>query len=148
MRNPEPVQGTSAHGDVGARAMLVVLCLIWGVSWPLMKIALFEIPPFSMRAVTTALGSLTLYLICRFMGRSLRIPTLKAWLHVIVASFLNVVSFVVLGYLGLQPAEGLYVILARIFAVGYFAYFILMPWYSRIDKVKPVPERVVFHEHE
>jgi ubiquinol-cytochrome c reductase cytochrome b subunit len=58
------------------------------------------------------------------------------------------VSFVVLGYLGLQPAEGLYVILARIFAVGYFAYFILMPWYSRIDKVKPVPERVVFHEHE
>jgi ubiquinol-cytochrome c reductase cytochrome b subunit len=57
------------------------------------------------------------------------------------------VCFVVLGYLGLQPAEGLYVILARIFAVGYFAYFILMPWYSRIDKVKPVPERVVFHEH-
>ena len=56
------------------------------------------------------------------------------------------VCFVVLGYLGLQPAEGLYVILARIFAVGYFAYFILMPWYSRIDKVKPVPERVVFHE--
>ena len=58
------------------------------------------------------------------------------------------VCFVVLGYLGLQPAEGLYVILARIFAVGYFAYFILMPWYSRIDKVKPVPERVVFHKHE
>ena len=53
------------------------------------------------------------------------------------------VCFVVLGYLGLQPAEGLYVILARIFAVVYFAYFILMPWYSRIDKVKPVPERVV-----
>src|ERR1700722_6356750 len=55
---------------------------------------------------------------------------------------------VVPGYLGLEPAEGLYLILARIFAVGYFAYFILMPWYSRIDKVKPVPERVVFHEHE
>jgi ubiquinol-cytochrome c reductase cytochrome b subunit len=57
------------------------------------------------------------------------------------------VCFVVLGYLGLQPAEGLYVILARIFAVGYFAYFILMPWYSRIDKVKPVPERVVYEHH-
>jgi ubiquinol-cytochrome c reductase cytochrome b subunit len=57
------------------------------------------------------------------------------------------VSFVVLGYLGLQPAEGLYVILARIFACGYFGFFLLMPWYSRIDKVKPVPERVVFHGH-
>ena len=57
------------------------------------------------------------------------------------------ISFIALGYLGLQPAEGLYVILARIFACGYFAFFLLMPWYSRIDKVKPVPERVVFHEH-
>jgi ubiquinol-cytochrome c reductase cytochrome b subunit len=57
------------------------------------------------------------------------------------------ISFVALGYLGLQPAEGTYVILARIFAVCYFAYFLLMPWYSRIDKVKPVPERVVFHAH-
>jgi ubiquinol-cytochrome c reductase cytochrome b subunit len=57
------------------------------------------------------------------------------------------VSFSVLGYLGLQPAEGVYVILARIFACGYFGFFLLMPWYSRIDEVKPVPERVVFHEH-
>jgi ubiquinol-cytochrome c reductase cytochrome b subunit len=57
------------------------------------------------------------------------------------------ISFVALGYLGLQPAEGKYVILARIFAVGYFAFFLLMPWYSRIDKVKPVPDRVTFHDH-
>src|SRR6202050_759390 len=57
------------------------------------------------------------------------------------------VSFVVLGYLGLQPAEGVYVIWARIFAVCYFAYFLLMPWYTHIDKVKPVPERVVYHAH-
>jgi ubiquinol-cytochrome c reductase cytochrome b subunit len=57
------------------------------------------------------------------------------------------ISFVVLGYLGLQPAEGLYVILARIFACGYFAFFVLMPWYSRIDRVKPVPERVVYDHH-
>jgi ubiquinol-cytochrome c reductase cytochrome b subunit len=57
------------------------------------------------------------------------------------------ICFVVLGYLGLQPAEGLYVILARIFACGYFGFFFLMPWYSRIDRVKPVPERVVFHGH-
>ena len=62
-----------------------------------------------------------------------------------LASF--AVSFVVLGYLGLQPAEGLYVVLARIFAVIYFAFFWLMPFYTRIDPVKPVPERVVYHAH-
>src|SRR6202045_3838953 len=54
------------------------------------------------------------------------------------------VSFVALGYLGLQPAEGLYVVLARIFAAVYFAFFLLMPFYSRIDAVKPVPDRVTY----
>jgi len=57
------------------------------------------------------------------------------------------VSFVALGYLGLQPAEGLYVVLARIFAAIYFAFFLLMPFYSRIDAVKPVPDRVVYDAH-
>ncbi|MFZ0499063.1 MAG: cytochrome bc complex cytochrome b subunit [Steroidobacteraceae bacterium] len=70
----------------------------------------------------------------------------KGWIsRVMLAIF--VVSFVGLGYLGLQPAEGLYVILARIFGIGYFAFFWLMPFYSRIDRVKPVPERVVYHAH-
>ena len=37
-------------------------------------------------------------------------------------------------YLGLQPAEGLYVILARIFTVLYFLFFLLMPFYTRIEQ--------------
>jgi ubiquinol-cytochrome c reductase cytochrome b subunit len=57
------------------------------------------------------------------------------------------VSFVALGYLGLQPAEGLYVMLARIFTAIYFAFFLLMPFYSRIDAVKPVPDRVIYRAH-
>jgi ubiquinol-cytochrome c reductase cytochrome b subunit len=65
-----------------------------------------------------------------------------------VALGLFALSFVALGYLGLQPAEGLYVSLARIFAVIYFLFFLLMPWYSRLGTMKPVPERVTFHEHE
>jgi hypothetical protein len=85
------------HADIGARVMLVVLCFIWGITWPLMKIALIEIPPFSMRTVTSALGAFVLYLVCRFTGRSLRVPNAKAWAHIIIASLLNVVAFVVLG---------------------------------------------------
>jgi len=57
------------------------------------------------------------------------------------------VSFIALGYLGLQPAEGLYVVLARIFTVFYFLFFLLMPFYTRLDPVKPVPERVTYHAH-
>ena len=62
-----------------------------------MRIALYEIPPLSMRTVTAALGSLTLYLACRFQGRSLRLPNAKAWLHLTVASLLNIVAFTVFG---------------------------------------------------
>ena len=60
---------------------------------------------------------------------------------------LFVVAFVALGYLGLQPATGAYVVLARIFAVLYFAFFWLMPFYTLIDPVRPVPERVTYHAH-
>jgi ubiquinol-cytochrome c reductase cytochrome b subunit len=52
-----------------------------------------------------------------------------------------VVSFVALGYLGTQPASGIYVLFARLFSVLYFAFFLLLPFYSKIDKTKPLPER-------
>jgi ubiquinol-cytochrome c reductase cytochrome b subunit len=55
------------------------------------------------------------------------------------------ISFLGLMWLGMQPAQEPYVSMARIFAVPYFAFFWLMPFYSRIDSVKPVPERVTFH---
>jgi ubiquinol-cytochrome c reductase cytochrome b subunit len=58
---------------------------------------------------------------------------------------LFVISFFALGWLGVQPAEGIYVNLARLFSVIYFAFFLLMPYYSTIDKTKPVPDRVVYH---
>jgi ubiquinol-cytochrome c reductase cytochrome b subunit len=55
------------------------------------------------------------------------------------------VSFVSLGYLGLQPAtDQVIVLLTRIFTVLYFAFFIFMPVYTRMEKTKPVPERVTY----
>jgi drug/metabolite transporter (DMT)-like permease len=86
--------GGSADGtDVGARLMLVTLCFIWGTTWPLMKVALNEIPPLSMRAVAAALGALTLYLLCIIMRRSLRLPSTKTFVHVFIASCLNITGF-------------------------------------------------------
>ena len=80
-------------GDIQAKLMLVLLCLIWGFTWPAMKIALNEIPPFSMRASSAGLGALTLFLICLVKRRSFRIASAKAWAHVVIASLLNVVCF-------------------------------------------------------
>ena len=60
------------------------------------------------------------------------------------ALVLFVISFVALGYLGTQPATSLYTILARVFTVIYFAFFILMPVYTKFDKDKTVPARVTY----
>jgi ubiquinol-cytochrome c reductase cytochrome b subunit len=63
----------------------------------------------------------------------------KIWLAIFA------ISFVALGYLGLKPAEGAYVIATRIFTVLYFAFFILMPFYTRGESSSRVPDRVTFH---
>ena len=53
-----------------------------------------------------------------------------------------VISFIALGWLGTQPATPVLTNFARVFSVLYFAFFILMPWFTTVDKTKPVPERV------
>jgi len=55
---------------------------------------------------------------------------------------LFVVSFFVLGYLGSVPPNPVRTLFAQIFTFTYFAYFLLMPIYSKYEKCKPVPERV------
>ncbi len=52
------------------------------------------------------------------------------------------VSFIVLAYLGLQPASPIGTFLARVFTVLYFLFFLLMPIYTKLEATKPVPERV------
>jgi ubiquinol-cytochrome c reductase cytochrome b subunit len=52
------------------------------------------------------------------------------------------VTFVVLGYFGTQPVTDVGTIISQICSVIYFLFFILMPWYTAIDKCKPEPERV------
>jgi ubiquinol-cytochrome c reductase cytochrome b subunit len=53
------------------------------------------------------------------------------------------ISFVALAYLGMQPATPILTQFARLFSVLYFLFFLLMPIYTRLDKTKPVPERLV-----
>ena len=54
------------------------------------------------------------------------------------------VSFIVLGWLGMQPVTTTFTWMARGFSVIYFLFFLLMPIYTSIDNDKPVPDRVRF----
>ncbi|MDZ7750804.1 MAG: cytochrome b N-terminal domain-containing protein [Gammaproteobacteria bacterium] len=60
-----------------------------------------------------------------------------------VALGLFVVAFLVLCWLGMQAPTPTKTILARVFSIIYFAYFLLMPFYTRMERTKPVPERVI-----
>ncbi|MCP3662731.1 MAG: cytochrome b [Gammaproteobacteria bacterium] len=55
---------------------------------------------------------------------------------------LFVVVFIVLGYLGTQPATDTATLMAQIGTILYFAFFLGMPIYTKMDTTKPVPERV------
>ena len=59
-----------------------------------------------------------------------------------IALGIFVVSFVWLGYLGMQPVTPMNAFLARVFTATYFGFFILMPWFTSIGQTKPVPERL------
>ena len=60
-----------------------------------------------------------------------------------IALGLFLVSFVTLGYMGTQDPNLWYVNpVSRICALVYFSFFIFMPIYTKLDKTKPVPERV------
>ena len=70
----------------------------------------------------------------------------KVWLGIFV------VSFVILGYLGVVPSSGTTfgipnTPLAQILTALYFLYFLLMPVYTSIEKCKPVPERLTGGSH-
>jgi len=49
---------------------------------------------------------------------------------------------VILGVLGAIPSTPGRTLLSQVCTVLYFAFFILMPFYTRMEKTKPVPERV------
>jgi ubiquinol-cytochrome c reductase cytochrome b subunit len=58
-----------------------------------------------------------------------------------------VVFFLILGWLGIEPPSDAKTLMAQVGTLYYFAFFLLMPWWSRLGEFKPVPERVVFSAH-
>ena len=76
-------------------------------------------------------------------ARSMRYrPTWHSWLLYVFAAVM-----VVLGYLGTQPPAPALTLVAQVLTLVYFAFFALMPWWSRMGTFKPVPARITFSAH-
>jgi len=62
------------------------------------------------------------------------------WTKMAIAVF--VVSFVGLAYLGHEGVSPMRTLMSRILTCTYFGFFLLMPFYSKFETTKRLPERV------
>jgi drug/metabolite transporter (DMT)-like permease len=111
--------------------MLVALSLAWGVTWPVLRIALDEIPPFSMRVLTSALGAAFLLAIAALQRRQILVHG-AAWLHIVVAGTLNIAAFTILTALGQIGT-----LTSRVIVLGYS-----MPIWAALLAVPVLGERI------
>ena len=137
-----PMKSGLLSGSLGGIALMIAASVVLifqhsTAKWLSADLSVLEIVSF--RTITALLFFLPW--LDRSPVKSIRY---KGWMSK-TALVLFVISFIVLSYLGLKPASDLYVILARIFTAIYFLYFILMPWYTSVEKTKAAPERVNYH---
>ena len=108
--------------------------------------AMLRAVPDKQFGVITMGGALMILFLLPWLDRSpvksIRYRSLLS--KVMIALF--VVAFVILGYLGMQAGSTAQTLLARVLTMFYFAFFIFMPFWSRLGATKAVPERVTTHD--
>jgi len=73
-------------------ALLVVLSLGWGCNWPLMKLALAEIPVWTFRSLCVMAGAAGIFAIARVAGHAL-MPPRAHWPRLIGTALLNTTAW-------------------------------------------------------
>jgi ubiquinol-cytochrome c reductase cytochrome b subunit len=112
---------------VGAGAVVLVLLYlleakVWGVILMGASVLIFAFMPWLDRSPV----------------KSIRY---KGWMYKLALTIF-VISFLVLGYLGMQTPTNTLTRIAQVGTILYFAFFLLMPWYTSVDKTETPPERV------
>jgi ubiquinol-cytochrome c reductase cytochrome b subunit len=122
------VRNTAARVAVAVTAALLLLGLftldakVWGVVLMGVSVMIFFFLPWLDQSPVKSI---------RYKG-----PITKITLALFVATFF------VLGYLGTETVTEGRTLAAQIGTAVYFLFFFLMPWYSKMDKCRPEPERV------
>ncbi|MAG98782.1 MAG: hypothetical protein CMM08_19080 [Rhodospirillaceae bacterium] len=81
-------------------ALLLALMLVWGVSWPIMKVAVGYIPVFSFRSFCAVIAALAVFAMARAAGHRLGMPRgFRGW--VVLAGLLNIFGWLFFSALAL-----------------------------------------------
>jgi ubiquinol-cytochrome c reductase cytochrome b subunit len=109
-------------GAVLIGLLLVLQAKVWGVLLMGASVVIFAFLPWLDRSPV----------------KSIRY---KGWMYKLALAVF-VIAFLVLGYLGMQVPTPTATRIAQVATVLYFAFFLLMPWYTSLDKTKTPPERL------
>lgn len=104
--------------------------------------AILRAVPIKLLGVILMFGSIALLFLLPWIdrGNTRSMRYRSGWHTLNIVQF--IISFVVLGYLGVKPATDLYTLMAQIFTFLYFAFFVFLWFYSKNEKTKPLPERL------
>ena len=93
----------TSHRTGLARSLvpIVVLTLLWGCNWPILKLGVTEMAPLTFRAYTLPFAGLGLLAIAKASGESIRIPR-GLWPVVIVLALFNITGWNGLILFGVQ----------------------------------------------
>ncbi len=99
--NPaESVPGQASRLPVQGLLFLAALTLIWGASWPIMKIAAEGLPVFTFRAISALGCGSCVMAIAYLSGRSLRLPR-RIWRPMLLIALMNATGWLYLSALAL-----------------------------------------------
>ena len=78
-----------AYLPPGTLLPILVVTLVWGCNWPVMKMGVAQLDPLTYRSLTMPFAALSLMAVARLSGESLAIPR-RLWAKVAVLSLFNV----------------------------------------------------------
>lgn len=92
---------TQAHITARELFPVLVLTLVWGCNWTVLKMGVSEIAPLTFRSVTLPFAALGMLAVARLSGDSIKIPR-ELWGKVGVLAFFNIAGWNGLILFGLQ----------------------------------------------
>jgi ubiquinol-cytochrome c reductase cytochrome b subunit len=109
--------------------------------------AMLRVVPHKLSGVLIMFGAIIMLFLVPWLDRSkVRSVRYRGWLSKLMLAVLAI-SFVWLGKIGAGPGtDPTETIIGRVLTFLYFMFFITMPIWTRIDRTKPVPERVTTHD--
>lgn len=119
---------------------------VWyfGAFYSILRAITFDIGPIDSKlgGVIAMGGAIAILFVLPWLDRS----PVRSWRYKGIISRISIICFggifMLLTWLGTQPATETYTLIAQICTLLYFTFFLTMPIYTRLEKTKPVPDRV------